>query len=110
MKLLIFVIIMLNHSVYASDLSKEHLLSVLDEMKKEGIVPRDKAPEVEEKIKSLSPEQFDQLRVIAGQVAVENPLLNQKTEPTLESAAQHVDTNSPEFKKATEQLKQVIQP
>jgi hypothetical protein len=109
MKFIILLAMLLTNAVWASDLNKEHLLTVLDQMKKEGIVPSEEAPKVEEKIKGLTEDQLNQIRIMAGQISAKNPLMNQPTTPTLQSAASSVDTESKEFKEASEKLKKIIE-
>jgi hypothetical protein len=109
MKFLILLAMLLMNVVWASDLNKEHLLTVLDQMKKEGIVPSEEATKVEEKIKGLTEDQLNQIRIMAGQISAKNPLMIQPTTPTLQSAASSVDTESKEFKEASEKLKKIIE-
>jgi hypothetical protein len=108
MKFLILSVLLITNTLLASDLNKDHLLSVLDQMKKEGIVPSEEAPKVEEKIKGLTEAQLNQIRIMAGQISAKNPSMNQPTTPTIQSAASSVDTESKEFKEASEKLKKII--
>ena len=110
MKKLIFVFLALfGLNLYAQDeISKEHVLSMLEEMKKEGIVPAHEAPKVEAQIKALSPEQFGQIKNVARGIAEKNPTMKQEKAPTLQSAAESVDTDSDEFKEATKELDKIL--
>jgi hypothetical protein len=110
MKKLIFVFLALfGLNLYAQDeISKEHVLSMLKEMKKEGIVPAHEAPKVEAQIKALSPEQFGQIKNVARGIAEKNPTMKQEKAPTLQSAAESLDTDSAEFKEATKELDKIL--
>lgn len=81
---------------------------MLEQMKKEGIVPADKAPEVEAKIRGLSDAQFEQIKGVARGVAAKNPQMNQNTQPTLQNAAQSVDVDSKAFKDASKELEKIM--
>ncbi len=95
-------------SLSAQDISKEHVLSMLEQMKKEGIVPADKAPEIEAKIKGLSDAQFEQIKGVARGIAAQNPQMNQTAAPTLQNAANSVDVDSKAFKDASKELEKII--
>jgi hypothetical protein len=110
MKIFIFLFISIfSLPVLSQDeISKEHVLSMLEEMKKEGIVPAHEAPKVEAQIKALTPEQFGKIKNVARGIAEKNPTMKQEKAPTLQSAAESVDTDSDEFKEATKELDKIL--
>jgi len=81
---------------------------MLEEMKKEGIVPAHEAPKVEAQIKALTPEQFGKIKNVARGIAEKNPTMKQEKAPTLQSAAESVDTDSAEFQEATKELDKIL--
>ena len=105
----LILLALLSFDLYAQDdISKEHVLSMLEEMKKEGIVPAHEAPKVEAQIKAMSPEQFGKIKNVARGIAEKNPTMKQEKAPTLQSAAESVDTDSAEFKEATKELDKIL--
>ena len=108
-KFIVFFLCILSFNVFSQDeISKEHVLSMLEEMKREGIVPAYEAPKVEAQIKALSPEQFGKIKNVARGIAEKNPTMKQEKAPTLQSAAESVDTDSAEFKEATKELDKIL--
>lgn len=109
MKILFFFILtFFTFTLYANELSKDQVLSILSEMTKEGIVPKEEAPKVEAQIKALTDSQFNQIKDVARKIAAKNPEMNKETTPTLQNAANSVDTQSPEFKQASEELENIL--
>jgi non-ribosomal peptide synthetase component F len=104
----IIILAVLSFSVFASDLSQDHMLSVLDQMAKEGIVPAHEVPKVRQEIQAMTPSQFNQMKGLARDLASKHPQMNQATEPTLESAAQNVNVDSPEFKETSQKLEKIL--
>lgn len=90
----------------AADPSKEEILQVFNELKASGMIPADKAPEVEKMIKDLSPEQLGKLQGHARGIA-------SKTAPAKSDsavdAALSVDMDSKEFHEGEEEVKKMFQ-
>jgi hypothetical protein len=105
---LIFLLSFLSLNTLAQDLSREQIISVLNQMKEAGIVPASEAPIIESKIIQMTPTQFEKLKGVAKNIAEKNPTMNKEVEPSLEKAAASVDTNSVEFKDATNHIDEIL--
>lgn len=104
-KLVLIFTLLFSSLVFAEDLSKDQLLSTLQQLKSSGMIPADKAPEVEKLIKDMSPDQLAKVQGVARGVAAKSP---EAKSDSVEDAAHSVDTDSEEFIEGEEEVKKIL--
>lgn len=108
-KLLIFFTLFISFACLADDLSKDQILGVLQDLKAQGMIPADKAPEVEKAIKEMSPENLSKIQGVARGVAEKSPESKSEKPVSASEVANSVDMESKDFKDAQSEIDKIMQ-
>lgn len=90
---------------FAEDLSKDQILNVMQELKSTGMIPADKAPEIEKMIKDMSPAELAKVQGLARGVASKTP---EAQSDSGGDAKNSIDMNSKEFQAGEEEIKKML--
>lgn len=89
-------------------LEKKDVIKMVDEFVKNGLIPAQEGQKVLKKLNDMNDSDWKKINKVADNQKNAKPHLNKKTENSLDSASQSVDTESDDFKEVYNQIKAVM--
>lgn len=92
----------------AQEVDSATVNKMLKDFQNKGILNKEQAAQAEKKLGKITPEQWAQIKKQAQQMKAQGKIPDTKVGNNVDSAAQMIDTNSPEFKATMEKMKAIL--